>query len=772
MFIQFAEFRCRNIKYSIKAKEKWKEAKTRINKDNKNTNQIVKEIFQGKGIEFESKSGKVVGWDDIENETKIIHGNLNIIKKYEDVVNSTKNKFVKKYLEDHKKEHIDSLNSLVVKTINEEAEHRYKTEEETIKLDLERSIIDMTGESELQGPISKSLEVGGKYVPKIRVNKKELGKNILEDVVNILNSRYDKENNKSRRFNENTIFQDIYSFIGHPDLTNEDKKFLTNIIESLNRTIEDCWKEYEPNKESKNQKFHKDLYNLEDKVIVESDKNVGYCLFTLEQICLLYNKTNEEQGFVPIEITDEQYRNRILKQKMDLIPVIPNWVSANITGKQKLNFGKTQGGIGFLRIMPKIHKLNAPSIKNFHELTCRTIKSSNNDPVNAVASIVGSVTKILLKHFKQYMIKKHGFHPAVPSCEEGFKKLNEKSKTYIWSETLNAKADIKNLYPSLDIKTVLSAHKKAMDIIKTDPKSAMFILNSLHIIMLNNIFRQPSGHFQSGDPTKKNSVNGFAIGCLAAAQSSDLTLLVSEDEILEKLTEENLMKNVALYCRYMDDLKLILIGKIDDILRAMHIIVTGYPSCLTLKIKITFFINEFLDMWSYIYPPESKLQIILQRKKNCLYDITKENSNTTTTYKNAALYSYAHRMTGRTNVVRDYKHQYKINQIIFKKNGREPEAFKNILRQVRNKQNRKSKIKQKSKKEIFKLSGGKIVYDEETNSHLFVGRLLRKGNPTETFRTPILVPGKKMRSFIYTKYQFERKVKEKYQQERDKNGNV
>ena len=101
MFIQFVELRCRNIKHLKTAKEKWKEAKTKIIKDNKNTNQIVKEIFQGRGIEFESNSGKVEGWEDIIKETKTIHEDLNIVKKYEDVVNSTKNKLVKKHLEDH-----------------------------------------------------------------------------------------------------------------------------------------------------------------------------------------------------------------------------------------------------------------------------------------------------------------------------------------------------------------------------------------------------------------------------------------------------------------------------------------------------------------------------------------------------------------------------------------------------------------------------------------------------------------------------------------------
>ena len=76
---------------------------------------------------------------------------------------------------------------------------------------------------------------------------------------------------------------------------------------------------------------------------------------------------------------------------------------------------------------------------------------------------------------------------------------------------MNAKADIKNLYTSLDIKIVLDAYRIAMEIVNIEPDSQNFLTNSLHIIMENNIFKEPAGTFQSGDPDKKNSANGFAI---------------------------------------------------------------------------------------------------------------------------------------------------------------------------------------------------------------------------------------------------------------------
>ena len=220
------------------------------------------------------------------------------------------------------------------------------------------------------------------------------------------------------------------------------------------------------------------------------------------------------------------------------------------------------------------------------------------------------------------------------------------------------------------------------------------------------------------------------------------------------------MKNVALHLRYMDDLKLILIGEIDEMIQALYIITSGYPSCLILKAKISFFINDFLDMWTYIYPPESKLKIGLQRKKNCLYDITRESSNTPQVYKNAALYTYSYRMVGRTNQLSDYKQQNKINKIIFKNKGKKPEDFPNILRRVKIKQKiklRKNPIHENSIQEKPKLFGGKIVFDMETNSHQYTKRLVRKSKQ-QNYRSPILVPGKPLRSFIFTKREFELRI--------------
>ena len=587
---------------------------------------------------------------------------------------------------------------------------------------------------------------------------------IRQGLAEHLNQSYGERHFKHKIFQGKNLEQDIITHLGNPNLLDEDCDYLMNLLEGMEETVQNNWEDYKPGQNSKETDFYTNIFDLDGKVIIKSDKNIGYGLYTIEQVIELYQKTNEENGYVKVNITNEEYLKNISKLKAELLPEIPEWIDLKIPLRFKENLKQTEGEIAFMKILPKVHKLQTPSFETFGSLTCRTIKAGNNDPLNAISAVIGKVTKHLVKMVKIYLIRKYGFQPSVEGGDEAFERISSGKWKVEWSRSINAQGDIVNLYPSLDFKYVKIAYEKAFIIVKIDPETCQYIINGLYITMTNNVFRQPCGHFKSGGTTKKQSANGFAIGDLSAAAGSNLTLLISEDKILEKLKIENLLKNIHIYLRYMDDLKILLKGEREDMFKALKIISTGYPQILKLKMKVSYFCNNFLDMKTHHLPPSGEIQISLLRKKNNSYDVTRKSSNTTEHIKKSAMYSYCYRMHRRTNSIRDYKHQHRVNSFIFSSRGQSKKDFLDVVKEVQKKVKKQERRKSKNIKGTYigkdKKYGGKISYDQETSSHKHIRNLIQRSKLPSHLNLPILVPGVKMEQYIFTKKKFEKKMEE------------
>ena len=749
------------------SKEEYTEYKTTSNKIAKATKDSIDlciNIINGKCVEFEATEDKIEGWDEVVTKVVNTMEDLDSENLYnKSIENISSNKVKQEFLK-NKSENVKAMEKIQCHFINEEISKNYIVEENEIKKDITKNtIINMTGRNHLKKNVNECLKLGAKFIPYLKMDKDEIKKQVMNGVTDILNTTYGENKAKYGNFKSNSLKPDILYFLGNPELRDEDQEFLSKILEGLDVTIEDCWSCNRTEKGLKEEKYYKKLFDLKEEVIIESDKNVGYGLYTLDQVLQLYSKTNQEQGFSKIEITNEEYVKIISKHKIELLPEIPIWIKNKLTQKEIDNFKKNTGEIGFLRILPKMHKIKNPSFEKFSELTCRTIKATNSDPINGIAAIVCKVSKPIVKALIEFIKAEFGFQPSVGGGDEAFYLISNYDVEMVWNKTLNAQGDIVNLYPMLDYPYVKEAYRKALKIVEIEKASCQFIQSALFILMKNNYFRQPDGHYKTGNKDAKIDRNGFAIGCLTAAEASNLTLLVHEIEILTKLRNENLLKVIAIYMRFMDDLKIVLKGEKADILKTLSIISKGYPPCLTMKIKVSFFINNFLDMKTYILPPSSRIKIMLLRKKNNVYDITRKYSNTTEQIKYSAMYAYAYRMHRRTNQVKDYKQQKKINLMIFHHRGFDNKEFIGKIKKTKLRIKMMEKRKQLEKRVENKRYGGKITFDKVSNSHQHILDLVKKSNPPKDLYLPIIVPGKNLKRFIYTKRKFENKIKAHYE---------
>ena len=734
-----------------------------------NSGDLCKKIINGHSVNFEAAHGEIEGWKNVTKSVSETLDNLNTGLIYDKEVNKLESYRVKSHLMESRETNLKNLVKVQVKAINDEVTLQNKQEMETVLEDITKnSLVNMTETKEIPEQLEELMKLGGSYVPYLKNNEKSLGRNIKEELAKVLDVSYGMKGHKLQLFRGKHLASDIKSFIGNPDLSEEDYSYLIALLEGLENTIQECWTEYTPGKFAKGGKFFKEAFELKGKIVLESDKNVGYGLYTIDQILSLYEKTNLEQGFSKTELTNEEYLRRIAKQKAVLLPVIPEKIHNMLSQEQKEALNSNEGEIGFLRILPKIHKVESPSFWNFQDLTCRTIKTSNSDPVNGVAAVLGEATKPLVKAIIQYLEVRVGFSPAVESGDEAFYQMAGNDFIFEWSETLNSQGDIRNLFPSLKYPFVKEAYKTAFRIARMDQESSQFTLNCLFVVMANNVFRQPTGIYSSGNSEKDEEINGFAIGCKAASPASNLTLLVHEIKILSELERLNLLKNVKIYKRYMDDIKLILIGEKKEMLQALFIISTGYPDCLLVKMQVTYGVNQFLDMKSFIYPPRSRLQIMLLRKKNNSYGITRGDSNTSAKIKGTAMFSYAYRMERRTNTERDRKHQFEVNSLIFRQKGHSKGAFESRIKIVNNKRRRRgSQNNKKVSDGCSKRYGGIITFDQETSSHQHIQKLIKRANLPPQLRPPMLGPGKKLKQYIFTKREFEDKVKKHIESSRE-----
>ena len=82
-------------------------------------------------------------------------------------------------------------------------------------------------------------------------------------------------------------------------------------------------------------------------------------------------------------------------------------------------------------------------------------------------------------------------------------------------------------------------------------------------------FKQPKGIYKT--------LKGFSMGDNSAARVSEIILRIYELKIFEKIHRLKLEKNLSRFLRFRDDVSVHLTGEINQMLKVLKIITTGYP---------------------------------------------------------------------------------------------------------------------------------------------------------------------------------------------------
>ena len=125
------------------------------------------------------------------------------------------------------------------------------------------------------------------------------------------------------------------------------------------------------------------VFNLEDgRIIVESDKKLGFVILDTHVYTEAYNKINLEQHFVKSDITEEWYIKNIVDYVKEAGAPIPVELSKIIKPSDFEN-SIEYPSLGHLRLLPKIQKLTKVDHSEVDRLRCRGIKSSLQDPLRS-----------------------------------------------------------------------------------------------------------------------------------------------------------------------------------------------------------------------------------------------------------------------------------------------------------------------------------------------------------------------------------------------------
>ena len=707
--------------------------------------ETIIEIIEGMAIEFNVKDGAIIDWPEFVKNFNKIADNLDIEKTLKKELDKAR-PGLKNTINQIRKTANNEIRNYQNKIIKEAINISNKKELENIKEDMANRTISNFTNTEVPKELFNLLKDGRKFTPKLKKNKKQTIELFKEDMANILNgvlSNYGK-----KLFHKNSLTRDIVQSLVLVE-NEEEQKLLEEVLNELSdlnkaKTNNAIW--YEELVDIRLiKKIFKEHIELEDKILIESDKGLGFTLLSMDQIIILLRKINTEQGFIEINMTNEQYLAWIAKMKREYCDIIPKEIKDIVSKEIIHKFNNIHGHMSIFRLLAKSGKIKEPSVENFDQLTARTIKAGTNDPINNISNLIGAVAKKLLARMRNKM---DGKISTIIGTDNAVEKIKEIGTQQSIMEAVNVQGDVTEMYPNCTFTKVQLAFIRLGEILNIRPKVIIFLVGAIRVIMTCNVVLQPMGVFQMGkeDPDKM----GLSIGDVCAAEVSDLTMVVSEFDMANTLKQERLFTNLVYYSRFRDDMDIKIAGNTEEILKIIFIIMANLPSCFEIKGNVTFFMSKFLDIKRITELGSEEKYMLLRKSKNP-YDITRSTSNVDPNAKRAAMMCYAYRIIRKTNSQVDQLHQLKTNQIILKKRGYPEKDFVKTLNEVRIKEKERKKGKTMVKETDNRRFLPPVTWDVVSLNHVRIRNLLKRSKILRKYRAPSSKPQKKILELVFTK---------------------
>ena len=750
-----------NIK-RVKAKNGYESILKNTETHSKVSENFIKDILRGQSIDFEVDNGLPKNWRLVVQKMHSTNDVLNTEGYLLQQIESTKNSDMRELFKTNLNANQQRIASFQNKCIDKEMDLINESEFNEIGKDLDSRIIANFTGKELPKVIQQYLANGRKYVPFFGSTREEVAQKFMAEIAAILNTMLPRRD--SNLFTPTQLVDNIRYNLTNPDIDPDVLSILRNIITRIEVTKENILNQQDFKGPDDEKQWILNILKLfvdEDRLLLESDKGLGFSLLTTHQVLSLYQTINETQSFILTDLTDETYLEWVAQLKKERCPTIPDAIVKLLDNSMIQNFYNTKGKIAMLRLLIKSGKINNPSPESFKNLTARTIKAGTDDPVNGVSDIIRVVTRHFMKNLKAYILDEYGVDFTVNGCEDAYNRIEKLEPVHSLTDTVNMQGDVTEMYPNCVFPVVMRAFKNIGIILKVSKEVMSFVTGGIYVLMRANVVRQPSGVYQMGKENPERM--GLSIGDPAAAEISDITLMIYEIDMIKTLKREKLLTNLQLYLRFRDDIDTRIQGTVEEKCKIIWIILTHFPSCFNIKASISFFTSKFLDIKRIIRVGE-KERLALLRKKNNSYDITRASSNTSSNAKSSAMNCYAYRMMRRTNWKMDSKHQLRTNTLILQRRGHTSEDFTKILNKVKNRvkiSKRENSTKTGSTKRVDKRFLPPVTWDEVTSNHKRIKFILKRSNVFTKYRQPGYKSGRKVLQLIFTKKTFMKRMRTK-----------
>ena len=720
------------------------------------TKPIIRGLIFGKTIDFESNEGCPLDWGkmvkEIEEATESIDTEGYMETQFDRIRNPKIIGWFTNVKEVYQKSIREHQNDIIKDSIIELNKEEKKEINRNIK---ERIISNFTGE-EMPEKLIQLLKNGRKFVPNGLEGaeaKEELFKEELTRILNKIVHGHEKD-----KINAKTIERDLRRALSNPRIQFEDVQLLEAILEDIEENKKEAGKaeigEENNIETTEYQKYFNKLAQKEGKVILESDKGLGFSLLFIHQVLKLYDNINKIQNLVKIDLDDDGYLEWLTELKKQHCPEIPKQIMNMLDKDKIINFKETKGKIAGLRLLIKSGKIPDPSLHSFKDLTARTIKAGTKDPINGISDVLRVIMQNIIRRLKGYMNERFGKVFTVVGSDDAYKKTSDTEKQGSITETINFQMDVFEMYPNCLFPIVQNAVLIASRILKIEGEVVRFMVGGIFVIMKCNVVTEPTGTYLMGDndPDKM----GLSIGDRVAAEISDMTVIVYEVDMASVLEQEKLSQHLKLYLRFRDDVDARVGGTMEEKMRILWIILTSFPRCFRLKASASHLVSKFLDI-KRIARLGHKENLAVLRKNNNAYDITRSHSNTFLAAKRAAMYCYAYRMVRKTNWVLDRKHQLDINLMVLRARGYKDHIFKGIL------QNARGHVKRKEAKIAEGAIDGRrylppVTFDKVSRNHCKIIKFIDRLGTFKRYKKPGYRTKTKVLGLVYTKKIFLKRI--------------
>ena len=726
----------------------------------------LRRVMESDGVQFESKGGEIEDWDSKIADIRDLVGAVDFESRFTWLGDKFTSLECKKIVSDFLDNNLTLIRDRINHYIEDFIDESNEREIGEIESNLNGRLLANFSGALIPDSLNKILKNGRKFTPFFSPNPNLNKKVFFDDLCNVLSGLVRGFNGLSIK--PETLVKDVTHALTHPDIDEVISKVLEMTLdESINNNFSTAENTYIP-RNTRLENLREWVHIVKNEIygsglaLLESDKNLGFSVLTIEQVLKLYTDINKVQGYSKVNISEIEYLELVHKLKKINCPVIPSQLKWMITKEMELNFINTEGSIAILRLLVKSGKIDTPSVKSFPKLTARTVKSGVTDPINGVSDILRVVSQHIILGLKRLLKEEYGVSFTVVGSSDAYSQMQNVKEQFNLTDAVNLNSDITEMYPNTVFSIVKQATLEAGRLLRIHKDIIDFMINAIFVVMKCNFVRQPTGvyHMDGPDPA-------LSIGDPAAAEISDYTLMISEISMIRALRVAKLSHHLLLYLRFRDDIDAKIGGTLSEILEIIRIIFAHFPPCYHLKSNISVVGSKFLDIKRVVNLGHKEWLLGL-RKRNNSYDITRFHSNTWKAAKWSAMTTYAYRMLRATNSHKDFIHQFRIYKMVLKARGFPNDMFENRVRMIRKREAIRKRIGREAsiEEKLNKLSIGSkkfikpVTYDEASKNHSRVANFLKSAGINKSYRNAGFRPSKKVLPIIFTKKKFINGVQE------------